>query len=60
MNTKKNILIHQLMEYSDPPAWKWMKLWETYEQLSMNRLLEIRAGFRLAAKGLKRRMEKAQ
>jgi hypothetical protein len=53
----RNAIIHRLMEYSEPPAYKWLKLWDTYSALSTNRLLEIQAGFRLAAKGIKRRAD---
>ena len=55
MTETRNELIHKLMEYSDPPAWKWMKLWETYSEMSTNRLLDIKTGFKLAKKGLERR-----
>jgi len=51
----RNKLILELMDESDPPAWKWMKLWSTYEEMSTNRLMDIRQGFRLARKGLERR-----
>lgn len=50
----RNSLILELMEYSDPPAWKWMKLWKTYEEMSTNRLKDIRIGFKLALKGLEK------
>jgi hypothetical protein len=54
MQEKKKLIL-QLMELSDPPAWKWFKLYATYEGMSIKRLKEIRGGFGLAEKGLKRR-----
>ena len=57
MQEKKKLIL-QLMDLSDPPAWKWFKLYETYEGMSMKRLKEIKGGFGLAAKGLKRREQR--
>jgi hypothetical protein len=54
MQEKKKLVL-QLMELSNPPAWKWFKLYETYDGMSIRRLKEIRGGFALAEKGLKRR-----
>jgi hypothetical protein len=56
MKIDRSRLIQQLMDFSDDvPPWKWMKLWKTYSELSTNRLLEIRSGFRLAERGLNKR-----
>lgn len=58
MQDKKKKLVLKLMELSDPPAWKWFKLYETYEGMSVKRLEEIKGGFGLAEKGLKRREQR--
>lgn len=55
MNKRQKLILELTEISSEDEPWKWMKLWRTYSEMSMNRLLEIHRGYKLAEAGLKRR-----